>query len=531
MDRRQGVLRAAAYCRVSTDKEDQRNSLEAQRRFFEGYLQDRPGWTLRGIFADEGLSGTSVVHRPQFAALLALARAGELDVILTKEVSRFARNTVDTLRITRELKAQGVGVLFLNDGIDTREEDGEFRLTIMASVAQEESRKISQRTRWGQAQAMKRGVVFGNDSLYGYTLRGGKLTVRPEQAAVVRRMFRSCLEEGKGTHVIARELNQAGVTPPQGGAGGWSSASVLRILRNEKYTGDLLQQKYRTVDHLTHRKVPNDGTEPQLLLRDHHEAIVDRATFQGVQRELDRRRTMEEEGRRFSSRYWYSGKVRCGLCGKGFTVKTTRRGPDQVYRRLVCRGSLSGGGCPMSGINAQWVELAARWVLARLPLSEERIRAGVLEELPAAPAEGEDLEGAIGRLDARRARALEAYLEGLLSKEEWKVQQSRWEKERATLEGRMALRARERGLSQEKRFQQVEEVVARELAGGTWVLEEVIETIAVEGKDLTVTVKDWPVCYRVTMDSRGSGRSYEAFVAGCSPLPCKREKGTNTPCR
>ena len=186
------ALRVAAYCRVSTDKEDQLHSLAAQQAYFEGYIA-RHGWRCAGIFADEGLSGTTL---------------------------RFARNTVDALQVTRRLREQGVGVIFLSDGIDTRDNDGEFRLTIMASVAQEESRKISERTRWGQLQAMRRGVAFGNDTVYGYALRGGALTIRPEQAEVVREVYRKCLEEGKGAHTIARELTEAGGGPPPPGGRG-----------------------------------------------------------------------------------------------------------------------------------------------------------------------------------------------------------------------------------------------------------------------------------------------------------------------
>lgn len=145
-----GALRVAAYCRVSTEKEDQLNSLSAQRQFFQRYITEHPQWSLVDVFADEGLSGTSVRRRLRFAEMIRRAMDGEIDLILTKEVSRFARNTVDALQVTRQLKEKGVGVLFLNDNIDTRENDGEFRLTIMASVAQEESRKISERTRWGQ---------------------------------------------------------------------------------------------------------------------------------------------------------------------------------------------------------------------------------------------------------------------------------------------------------------------------------------------------------------------------------------------
>ena len=233
------ALRVAAYCRVSTDKEDQLHSLAAQQAYFEGYIA-RHGWRCAGIFADEGLSGTTL-RRPRFAELLRLARSGAVDLILTKEVSRFARNTVDALQVTRRLREQGVGVIFLSDGIDTRDNDGEFRLTIMASVAQEESRKISERTRWGQLQAMRRGVAFGNDTVYGYALRGGALTIRPEQAEVVREVYRKCLEEGKGAHTIARELTEAGVAPPLRADGAWSPAMILRLLHNEKYCGDLLQ--------------------------------------------------------------------------------------------------------------------------------------------------------------------------------------------------------------------------------------------------------------------------------------------------
>ena len=287
--------------------------------------------------SDEGLSGTTL-RRPRFAELLRLARSGAVDLILTKEVSRFARNTVDALQVTRRLREQGVGVIFLSDGIDTRDNDGEFRLTIMASVAQEESRKISERTRWGQLQAMRRGVAFGNDTVYGYALRGGALTIRPDQAEVVREVYRKCLEEGKGAHTIARELTEAGVAPPLRADGAWSPAMILRLLHNEKYCGDLLQKKYRTVDHLTHRKVVNRGAEEQFRLENHHPAIVSRAQFAAVQAELARRAGLAGERSRFSARYWYSGKLVCGACGGRLTAKRTRRPDGREYLRFVCRG-------------------------------------------------------------------------------------------------------------------------------------------------------------------------------------------------
>ena len=282
------MLRVAAYCRVSTSQEDQRNSLENQRRYFSEYISRQPDWELVEVYADEGLSGTSS-DRPAFRRMLAAAAEEKIDLILTKEVSRFARNTVDTLAYTRLLRRQGVGIVFIGDHIDTRQNDGEFRLTIMASVAQEESRKISERVKWGQQRSMERGVVFGCDNIYGFSLQGGELTVKPEQAAVVREVYRRFLMDGKGTYIIARELTAEGIPPPSGKGKSWSSTMVLRLLRGEKYCGDLLQCKSCTPDFLDHRKVKNEGQSPQVYLRDHHEAIVPRSMFEAVRRELDRR--------------------------------------------------------------------------------------------------------------------------------------------------------------------------------------------------------------------------------------------------
>ncbi|OUQ79205.1 recombinase family protein [Flavonifractor sp. An100] len=371
-------LRVAAYCRVSTDKEDQRNSLSAQQNFFQTYLESHQEWVAVGIFADEGLSGTSIKRRPQFSRMIQQALAGEIDLILTKEVSRFARNTVDTLQITRRLKEAGVGVVFLSDHIDTRDNDGEFRLTIMASVAQEESRKISERTRWGQTQAMKRGVVFGNSSIYGYRLSKGVLTVHPQQAQVVRAIYHKYLQEDKGAYTIARELTQAKVPPPLRPDGPWSSTMVLRILRNEKYAGDLLQKKYRTTDHLTHRKIPNDGTEEQFFFSNHHSPIVSHEDFSAVQQELKRRNALHRKGQGCVPRHWYSGKIRCALCGASFTCKCTRRPNGKEYRRFVCRGRLSGSGCTAPALPGQTLFAYLGQLLLLLPLNWTTIRRQVL---------------------------------------------------------------------------------------------------------------------------------------------------------
>ena len=181
-------LRVAAYCRVSTDKEDQANSLISQKSYFAEYIRRQTGWVLSKVYADDGYSGTQTKKRVGFNAMIEDAMRGQIDLILTKEVCRFARNTVDTLFYTRKLKEKGVGVIFTIDHIDTRDSDGELRLTLMASIAQEESRKTSERVKWGQKRRMEQGVVFGGD-LLGYTVSGGVLSRNEEDARIVRAIF------------------------------------------------------------------------------------------------------------------------------------------------------------------------------------------------------------------------------------------------------------------------------------------------------------------------------------------------------
>ena len=184
----QAKKRVAAYCRVSTDNEDQANSFESQQRYFRQYIQHHPDWELFEIFADEGLSGTTTRKRKAFNRMIACAKNGELDLIITKEISRFARNTLDSISYTRELKQLGVGVIFMSDNINTLDGDAELRLAIMSSIAQEESRRTSERVKWGQRRQMEQGVVFGR-SMLGYDVKNGQMTINAEGAEVVRLIF------------------------------------------------------------------------------------------------------------------------------------------------------------------------------------------------------------------------------------------------------------------------------------------------------------------------------------------------------
>jgi DNA invertase Pin-like site-specific DNA recombinase len=337
------TARVAAYCRVSTDQEDQANSFVSQMRFFQTYIEREPDWTLQGIYADEGLSGTSTKKRKQFHQMIQAAREGEIDIIVTKEVSRFARNTVDTLEYTRELRKRGVAVIFLLDNINTMDPDGELRLTILSSIAQEESRKTSDRVKWGQKRCMERGVVFGR-SLLGYHVEHGVLSVDPEGAQVVRTIYHKYLQEGKGSCLIARELQAEGAMSSRG-RDSWSPQTVLKILKNEKYCGDLIQKKTYTPDFLSHEKKYNRGQEDLVVLRDHHQAIIDRETWDAVQREMSRRRGKNGPQIGRGNRYPLSGKLRCGHCGSSFVAKRKKARDGTVFLVWRCGRAASQGRC------------------------------------------------------------------------------------------------------------------------------------------------------------------------------------------
>ena len=328
------MIKAAVYCRVSTDRDDQANSFESQRRYFREYIDRRPDWELHQVYADEGISGTSTKKRAAFNRMIADARLGKFQLILTKEVSRFSRNILDTISYTRELKSLGIGVVFLNDGINSLEPDAELRLSIMGSIAQEESRKTSSRVKWGQARRMEQGVVFGR-SLLGYDVKGGKMTVNPEGAETVRQIFHKYGVEKKGTSVIARELREAGYRTLSGNPR-WSSAYIIKVLKNEKYVGDLVQKKTITPDYLSHAKKYNHGEEKLISIRGHHEPIIGRELWDTVQHEMKKRNRKGDYGGGHSNRYVFSGKIRCGECGAGFVSRIKKRKDGTSYRRWGC---------------------------------------------------------------------------------------------------------------------------------------------------------------------------------------------------
>ena len=334
-------MKVAVYCRVSTDKEDQSNSFESQQRYFYEYIQRQPDWELYQIYADEGITGTNTKKRTAFHRMIHDAKLHRFDLILTKEVSRFSRNILDTISYTRDLRHLGIGVQFMNDGINTLEPDAELRLSIMGSIAQEESRKTSSRVKWGQTRRMEQGVVFGR-SMLGYDIKNGKMTVNPQGAYIVRLIFHKYVSEHKGTTVIARELREAGCKTLTGSTN-WRNTVILKILRNEKYCGDLKQKKTITLDYLTHQKRYNRGEEPFIFLKDHHTPIIDRKLWEAAQREIARRDIDGTYGSGHGNRYPLSGKIECGECGQHFVSRSRKQKDGHRYRVWRCRTAVTMG--------------------------------------------------------------------------------------------------------------------------------------------------------------------------------------------
>lgn len=435
-------LNTVAYCRVSTDSDDQANSLESQRKYFEKQIEENKEMRLIKVYYDEGISGTSINKRDAFNEMIASALNGEIDLIITKEVSRFARNTVDTLEYTRMLSKAGVGVIFTCDRIDTRIDKDEFRLTVMASIAQEESRKTSERVKWGQTRRMEQGVVFGRN-LLGYTVTKGKLYINEEEAEIVRTIFYKFLIEGKGTHVIARELHEEGIRPMR--VKEWSNTVILRVLRNEKYVGDLLQKKTFTPDFLTHQKKYNRGEEEQVYIKDHHEPIISRDTWDRTQKELERRSLTAEQKAKHSNRYWCSGKLICGECGRRMVSHIRKRRDGTDNKTWSCYESVKNGkskidrfgdkiGCDNGSVSDRTLLSAVAYCLQFIQNNFKDIKSELLDEIKKVQCiqKKEDTTvylDKIEKLKVKKLKAVDLKLEGLITDNELLEQKAHIDKQ------------------------------------------------------------------------------------------------------
>ena len=333
--------RVAAYCRVSTDQEEQLSSYEAQVNYYTTYIEKQPDYECAGIYADEGISGTSTKKREQFNKMITDCKAGKIDMIITKSISRFARNTLDCLNFVRLLKDLNIGVLFEKENIDTLDSKGEVLLSILSSLAQDESRSISENSTWGIRRRFEQGRLFINATKFlGYDKdKNGNLVINEKQAKIIRRIYKEFLD-GKGACRIARDLERDRVLNWNGKAK-WYENSIRKMLINEKYKGDALLQKTYTVDFLNKKRADNTGQVPQYYVEDSHPAIIDKEIWEAVQIEMERRRD-------FARKYGiqklecatednpFAGRVICGSCGHAYGRKVWNSTDDR-FRRIVWR--------------------------------------------------------------------------------------------------------------------------------------------------------------------------------------------------
>lgn len=309
-------LRVAVYCRVSTDSDEQASSYETQVEHYTNYITHREVWVLAGIFADDGISGTNTKKRDKFNQMISECMAGKIDMIITKSISRFARNTLDCLKYIRQLKEMNVSVYFEKENINTMDSKGEVLLTIMASLAQQESESLSKNVKLGLQFRYQNGQVQVNHNRFmGYTKdENGKLFIEPSEALVIRQIFFYYLE-GYSLKQIGEKLESQGILTAAGKPK-WRPETVKKILKNEKYMGDALLQKTYTVDVLTKKRVKNVGIVPQYYVEDNHEAIIPKDLFMQVQEEMIRRTTLSsgEKKRNYSAKYALTGVVCCSKC-------------------------------------------------------------------------------------------------------------------------------------------------------------------------------------------------------------------------
>ena len=328
-------LRVAAYCRVSTDQEDQLHSFDAQVEYYTKYIEEHENYELAGIYADEGISGTNTKKREDFKRMIADCEAGKVDLVITKSISRFARNTQDCLMYSRKLKNLGIGIIFEKENINTLDSTGELLFTILSSLAQDESRNISENCKWGIRSKFKKGELHLNTFKFlGYDKdEEGKLIINDKEAKTIRRIYREFLG-GRNPQEIAKGLEDDRVPGCQGKTK-WYASTVIGILKNEKHMGDALLQKTYTVDFLTKKQVKNNGEITQVYVEGSHKGIIDKETWNAVQEEFERRKLfMERHG---LSSYCYgsecnpfNSRVFCGNCGSVMTKHSWKsRGVEQ----------------------------------------------------------------------------------------------------------------------------------------------------------------------------------------------------------
>ncbi|TQR98199.1 recombinase family protein [Paenibacillus ottowii] len=462
--------KVAAYCRVSTDSEEQKESYTNQVNHYTQYIQNNLEWEMADIFADEGITGTSTKNRTHFNRMIKDARNGKLDLILVKSISRFARNTLDLLKYVRELKSLGVAVFFERENINTLDTTGEVLLTILSSLAQDESRNISENSRWGILRGFQNGKVFCNTTRFlGYDKdEHGELVINEKEAEIVRRIYEEYLD-GKSYQAIARGLMRDHIKTAAGGSRWWDS-SITLILTNEKYYGALLQQKTVTVDFLTHKRIKNKGQEQQYFIEDNHEPIVSKEIFEAVQKEKKRRAKLKGsvmgESKRYSNKYALSSKVYCGRCGVIFKRRTWNSNNPSKKVVWQCRTNVNEGkaACAAKAVDEQVVHSAFVRLFNRMYENKERfmktLKANIISVLSSKPGQEQllDIEGKMQQLKSDLKELVNLKLRNQMDETVYDEETNRLSSELNELRQQM-LKLEEEEDQKEKIKEQIDEII------------------------------------------------------------------------
>ena len=421
-------LRVTFYARVSTDKDEQLNSLENQVQYYTELIQSKPNWTYIPGYIDEGISGTSTRKRDSFLRMISDAKAGRFDFIITKEISRFSRSTLDSIQYTQELLEHDVGVLFQNDNINTLDSDSEFRLVVMAGVAQDEVRKLSERLKFGFRQAIKNGHVLGNDKLWGYDKKDCVLTINEAEAKVVRRIFHLYANEQMGIRRISQQLYDEGFTSRKGNA--FNVLTIRHILENPKYKGWYCANKSQTVDYRSKRKIFLDESEWVMYPDPSIPAIVSEELWDRANALYKRRSAQmmsHQSAAEFHNRYPYSGKIICEEHGTSFhrQVLKSSKGEKEVWQCRVYRNR-GRAACSAPQMRTSELDQIMAQIFDQLAQDKSAIVDAVMKVIQAVPNEHDyrqdvkRVEAEQDAIQAKKDRLLEMSIEGALSTAEFK---------------------------------------------------------------------------------------------------------------
>ena len=452
-------LRVTFYARVSTDQDEQINSLENQVQYYTELIQSRSNWRFVPGYVDEGISGGSTKKRDNFNRMIRDAKAGMFDFIITKEISRFSRSTLDSIKYTQELLDYNVGVFFQNDNINTLDTDSEFRLVIMAGVAQDEIRKLSERLKFGFRQAIKNGHVLGNDKLYGYDKKDCVLTVNEEEAEIIRIIFDLYGNQRLGTRTISKRLMELGYTSREGNA--FNTLTIRHILENPKYKGWYCGNKSQSVDYRTKRNVLLDESEWVTYPDPSIPAIVSEELWNRANALYKRRREemkSHSSGLSFHNRYPYSAKIYCEEHGTTFhrQVIQTKKGQQEVWQCKVYR-SHGRAACPAPQIRSSDLDVILSDIFKELVRDKEKIIDSLVTVLTNIPKEVDygklrcQVENEMDDLERKKNRLLDLSIAGALTVEEFKERNDAFNAQIQECQGKLtAIRQEEENQSSEE---------------------------------------------------------------------------------